>query len=223
MTLAELINRFRVEANDTVEPYLWSDDEVIAWFNDAQEEAVIRGRLLHESEMKSVCEVSAKKGRATYPLSPLAYEITYAAWHPDSSTDSNELYSTSVEALTRQNRLWRNEREGKPHSFVQGDKSVRLVPPPAVNGTMIIECYRLPKEPLEGLDDEPEIHTTHHRHLVNWVLHKAFSIPDAEVFDARRAELAEHRFTEYFGLRPDSDLRRTTRHDVPHHVVPFMP
>lgn len=223
MTLAELINRFRVEANDTVEPYLWADDEVIAWFNDAQEEAAIRGRLLHESEMRSVCEVNAKKGRATYPLSPLAYEITYAAWHPDSSAESNELFSTSVEGLTRNNRNWRQEREGRPHSFIQGDKSIRLVPTPAVNGTVIIECYRLPKEQLESMGDEPEINQAHHRHLVNWVLHKAFSVPDAEIFDAARSDLAERSFNEYFGLRPDSDLRRTTRHDEPHHVVAFMP
>ena len=38
-----------------------------------------------------------------------------------------------------------------------------------------------------------------------------------------RAAMAEQAFTEYFGQRPDSDLRRITREDVPHHVIPFMP
>ena len=34
MQLSQLINRFRVEANDKVEPYFIDDDAVINWLND---------------------------------------------------------------------------------------------------------------------------------------------------------------------------------------------
>ncbi|RPP87255.1 hypothetical protein IPC1125_34030, partial [Pseudomonas aeruginosa] len=60
-------------------------------------------------------------------------------------------------------------------------------------------------------------------HLVQWALHRGFSIPDMESFDPNRAALAEAAFTAYFGERPDSDLRRITREDVPHHVEAFWP
>lgn len=59
---------------------------------------------------------------------------------------------------------------------------------------------------------------THHPHLVEWALHKAFSVPDAEFFDPNRAQIAEAKFIDYFGERPDSDLRRITREDVPQHM-----
>ena len=39
MTLGELIAAFRVQANDKVEPYFWSDEEVTSYLNHAQKEA----------------------------------------------------------------------------------------------------------------------------------------------------------------------------------------
>ena len=54
-----------------------------------------------------------------------------------------------------------------------------------------------------------------HQHLVYWALHRAFSQPDSDGFDPQRAATAEATFTGYFGARPDADLRRATRHDVP--------
>ena len=46
---------------------------------------------------------------------------------------------------------------------------------------------------------------------------------DAETFDAQRSERAENEFTRYFGTLPDSDLRRVTRIDVPHHNAAILP
>ena len=66
-------------------------------------------------------------------------------------------------------------------------------------------------------------HKAHHEHLIDWALHKAFSVVDSETFDSQRAELAEAAFTRYFGPLPDSDLRRTTRMDVPHHNASVFP
>ena len=65
-------------------------------------------------------------------------------------------------------------------------------------------------------------HKAHHEHLIDWALHRAFSVPDAETFDQHRADLAERAFTEYFGLLPDSDMRRITRHDVVHHNTVYL-
>ena len=55
MQLSQLINRFRIEANDNVQPYFIEDDAVINWLNDAVNEACIRSRLLYESQNNDVC------------------------------------------------------------------------------------------------------------------------------------------------------------------------
>ena len=69
---------------------------------------------------------------------------------------------------------------------------------------------------------EPEIHQAHHEHLIQWALHRAFSVPDSELFDPDRARLAEEEFTAYFGPLPDSDMRRKTREDVQHYVRGYL-
>ena len=55
MQLSDLIKRFRIDANDKVEPYFNDDESVTSWLNEAVNEACIRGRLLHESENTEVC------------------------------------------------------------------------------------------------------------------------------------------------------------------------
>ena len=109
--------------------------------------------------------------------------------------------------------------DGGTRYLVQNDTTLRIVPTPAEDGTLTIEAYRLPLKKLSADNDaaSPEIHTAHHEHLLLWALHKAFSVPDAELIDPARAQKAEEGFTAYFGPMPDSDLRRITREDVAHY------
>ena len=87
------------------------------------------------------------------------------------------------------------------------------MPRPELAGTLHIEGYRVPLKALENDTDKPELHEAHHRHLVHWALHRAFTKPDSETIDPQRAAAAEAAFTRYFGPSPDADLRRSTRHD----------
>ena len=78
----------------------------------------------------------------------------------------------------------------------------------------MIEVYRLPLAPMALDTDTPEIHAASHEHLLQHVLHRAFSVPDAETFDRDRAKLAEDAFAIRFGLSVDADMRRSTREDA---------
>ena len=221
MNLAELIAQYRIDAHDTAVPYFASDASVTSWLNEAQDEAAIRGRLIHESESAAVCRIALEAGKSVYPLHEALYEIDHAAFQADGETERTPVYLTSAENLDRILYGWR-DRGGTPKFAVQDDGSIRLVPAPNRVGVLILEGYRLPLSDMVGLTDSPEINGVHHRHLVNWALYRAFSIPDGEMIDPNRAALAEKSFTEYFGLRPDCDLRRITREDVPHHNEAFF-
>lgn len=224
MTLGELIARFRSASNDKVEPYFWSDEEVTSYLNSAQLEAAIRGRLIFEVADPDVCSIDVLKGQPIYNLNPLLYEIAHASFKANSEQQGCRIAIKSPEDMDGLcGADWR-ERSGSPRFAVQADKWLRLVPTPDADGLLLIEGYRAPK-PMLLIDADtvgPEISELHHEHLVNWALHKAFSIPDAESFDPQRSGQAERDFTEYFGIRPDSDLRRITREDVAHTVKPFF-
>ena len=217
MTLQELIRRFRVLAKDQIEPYFWEDEDVTDWLNDAEQEAAIRGRLIREYGNPAVCIIAVVAGTASYPLHESVFEITRV-----SDADGCGLPIRTPEWLDRNMMGWR-EDTGCPKAVIQDDTFIRVVPVPDQDTAVTIECYRLPLVAMaDPENDSPEIHGAHHVHLIDWALHKAFSIPDTEAFDPSRSAQALERFEQYFGLRPDSDLRRSTRNDDPHHIVPFL-
>lgn len=217
MTRDDLTKTFRVDVQDTVKPYLFDDSTVHGWLAEAETEAVIRGRLLHESSNPAVCEITVEVGTSVYPLHPSLYEIDSIALRQTGAARREPVKLVSTEWLDDKVRDWR-DLDGTPVYAVQNETSIRLVPRPLVAGTLLMECYRLPLKSLADAGTaKPEIHHVHHRYLVDWALFRALSLPDSETMDLGRAEVSERRFTGYFGTRPDSDLRRVTREDTGHH------
>ncbi len=220
MTLEELVEMFREEADDITQPYLFSAPRITQLLNDAEREACIRGRLIHESVDPAVCEIAVSAGASVYPLHAALYEIDHIAFRATGDTRRCRLLLKSTEWLDDNVCGWR-DAEGPPEYAVQTDKNVRLVPSPTAAGTLLLEGYRLPMAIMASNNDTPEINATHHAYLVHWALHKAFSKPDVDFYDPELATRSEAEFTRYFGPRPDADLRRTTREDEPHHVRSF--
>lgn len=221
MILSELIRQFRVLAFDKEQPYLFSDEDIADWLNDGVKEAAIRGRLIHESSNPDVCSVGVTAQQSAYPSHESIYEITSIRWLGNTESESKKLSLVSPEEIEDIYRGWQDKWAHRPEYVIQYDTYLRIVPSPLDAGTLHIEGYRTPLAPMTLDTDRPEINIIHHEYLIQWALHKGFGIPDSEVFDMNRSALAEQEFTRYFGERPDSDLRRITRHDVPHVVTPF--
>jgi hypothetical protein len=216
MTLEQLRARFRSDAQDTVLPYLFADERIDELLNDAHEEAAIRGRLLHADANPAVCEIVTAAGVRVYPLHPRLYELICIRYRPDGDTRSTKINLTSREELDRTRPDWRDEPNGAPRYAMQDDTSIVVWPTPDRAGKLLLEGYRLPMRALANDGDKPEINAAHHKFLVYWALHMAFSTPDSETIDPQRAIAAEKEFTRYFGIRPDSDLRRASREDQDH-------
>jgi len=222
VTLEELIRRFRTLAVDKVQPYLFADEDVIDWLNDAQRQACIRGRLLREDANPAVCEIALTPGQRTYPLHKSVYEIINARIVPGNGDRARTVFLASREWMDENMPDWRDE-QGQAEFAIQDDTSIRVVGVITTGDKLVIECYRTPLKMLANDTDKPEIHEAHHEYLIQWALHKAFSVVDADTFDPQRSDRSEAAFTNYFGRMPDSDLRRMTREDVPHHNAPILP
>lgn len=216
MNLAGLIQQFRIAADDKVLPYLWTDEWLATWFTEAVQEAAIRARLLHESGSAAICQIAVSAGASSYPLHESLYEIDHIGFKATGASCRESVKLVSREELDRLRPGWR-DRMGRVEFAIQSDAGIRLAFTPETDGILYLEGFRLPLNALVGDYDTPEINQAHHIHLLDWALHRAFSVPDTETVDKERATQAEQAFARYFGLRPDSDLRRTTRHDVEHH------
>lgn len=216
MTLEELIASFREDATDKVEPYLWEDETVTRWLNEAQDEAAVRARLLLDDSTPAVTTIAVTAGQASYQLHPKVYEIAHLQWQPSAAAHrAKSVQLVTREWLDRKHPDWRTRMDCDALYAIQSEGALRMVPAPKEAGTLVLEAYRLPLNPLANDLDKPEIHAASHAYLVYWALHRAFSQPDSDGFDPQRAASAEAAFTAYFGARPDADLRRATRHDEP--------
>ena len=82
--------------------------------------------------------------------------------------------------------------------------------------TLYLEFFRIPARRVSCMDSRFEINEIHHLHLVDWVLHKAYSKPDVDTLNPGKAKDAEGRFIASFGKRPSADLRRRQNANRPH-------
>lgn len=213
-----LRRRVRLLAQDTTLPYLWQDEDIDDWLNEAQQEAAIRARLLRATPAShpALCEFSLTAGETAIALPEQLYEISYQEWVI--GAERRPLKLVSREWMDTTLPGWRAMPAGEPDYLVQDRQALEVVPPPIAAGAVLIEGYRLP-EPMGGDDEEPDIPLAHHIYLVQWALHVGYSMPDAEMFNAGKSAAAEAEFTRYFGARPDADLRADTRNDETHRIV----
>lgn len=209
MNLGEMITRFRIQAGDTVKKYLWPDDELSPWFSEAEKEAAIRGRLIRRSE-----EIAIAVGDTVLDLPKGLFDIQYAELRAADGT-AYEIKAIDHAALDALRPGWR-AKSARPQEFIHNDKALQLGSVSDGAYTLFIEFFREPKRALESASDAPEINETHHIHLIDWVLHKAYSKPDAETMNPGKAAESEDRFTRYFGKRPSADLRRRHNASRPH-------
>ena len=213
-----LRRRVRLLAQDTTLPYLWQDEDIDDWLNEAQQEAAIRARLLRATPAShpALCEFSLTAGETAIALPEQLYEISYQEWVI--GAERRPLKLVSREWMDTTLPGWRAMPAAEPDYLVQDRQALEVVPPPIAAGAVLIEGYRLP-EPMVADDEEPGIPLAHHIHLVQWALHVGYSLPDAETFNPGKSQAAEAEFARYFGARPDADLRSDTRNDETHRIV----
>lgn len=210
MTLRELIDRFRILAQDKVRPYLWPDDELAPWFSDAESEAAIRARLVNDS-----AELSLTAGdNDPIALPGGLFDIQFAELRAADGTTS-EITGASRRELDRLRPGWRARSE-RPTNYVLDDKHLIVSALPDQDYTLYIEFFRTPGNQLRNDSDTPEIAEAHHLNLVDWVLHCAYSKPDADTLNPGKSANSEADFTRYFGPRPNADLRRRQNANRPH-------
>lgn len=215
-----MIQKFRSLSGDKENPPHWDDDDIAGKLNEAEQRACICGRLIYEDASDEVCVIDLDPTEHTYPLHPKVFEIVILRITATGG-ESREVPIKSREWLNANYPDWRNSTS-EAWAAIQSDTSLRIVGAISSGDVANIECYRLPLEDMAGDDDAPEIHDAHHIHLVDWALHLAFLDQDTDWFDANRSAIHEGKFTKYFGLLPDSDMRRSTRADSIQHNEPYI-
>lgn len=217
MTLKELIHDLRMALADEVEPYLWSDEALTSYLNEAVQEACERALLIEDMATDEVCRIALQAGQAVYRLHPSVLKVERAL------VDGKLLTETSIERLDEAMPNWEARRsEPRQYVFVQaggsGQPAIQLVPEPVAQAVLKLRVYRGALKPMRADCQErisPELPVRHHRKLMNWAMRCAYLRPDADGYDRDRAQLHEALFERDFGARPDANVQRKQRDKRP--------
>lgn len=209
MNLRSMIDEFRVRAMDTSVPPLWPDEELAPWFSEADKEASIRAKLIRDSDL---LDVSA--GVSAVDLPALLFDIQYAEIQFDDGRRV-EISPTDRAFLDRNSPGWRG-RISDPSLFMHDERRIAFNCVVQSAFKLYIEFFRTPQDALSGDSDVPEVADVHHIHLIDWVMFRAYSKADIDIYDSTKANECEGRFEQYFGKRPNADLRRRQNASRPH-------
>lgn len=204
MTPLELHDRFRVDMSDTELPYLWSDDEVWSYADDAYSMfARLTGGIPDAST--DITSLAITAGEARSPCSPLILKVRDA--YLDSTKRRLLLRNVEDAPLIPVGDYGSisgaaDRESGDVRAMVIGEEegSVRWVGVPTADDVAKLTVFRLPSKRINedsSDSDLDEIHYRHHIHLLLWMKHLAYGKQDAETYDKGRAEEFRLAFGDY--------------------------
>lgn len=211
MNAERLIEQFRILARDTVEPYLWDEDMVLFWLNEAEREAADRARLIFDASTSEITHVGVAAGDPVCTVNPLVIEIATAFL--DDSGRQKRLKAYDRTEMDRLFPDWRTITD-IPSGYIFEGSTLTLNRIPSKACSITLEVYRFPLE--DFTTGEPEIPPVHHSDLVPWALHRAFSIPDSDGNNNPLSGKYLTQFERYFGRKGDANKRRRQRENTPH-------
>lgn len=196
MNSSELLLEFRRQVDDLAEPYLWSDEEVFGYLDDAQKMFCRRTEGIEDSRTEEVCTINIVPGTEWYPRSPLILKVRSAA-HRGSGRPADIL---TPENAARQGLRFGPAHTGPVRALVDGQTKGFWRAWPAPNDAAVIDLavFRLPLDRITDAGDQPlEIDEQHHRHLLLWMKYLAYSKQDADTYDPRQADKHQLAFLNY--------------------------
>lgn len=193
MTLGELIALYRAQAGDTAEPYFCDDELLTLYANEAQMEACRRGQLLLDAS-----RVQLQAGQELVKLASTALRVTRAF------VDGHAVDWIDVGQMDGLHPGWQfDDPQRQVLHLVSGvaTGAVYLWPRPSQPGELCMTVQRLPKMPMADAQDEPEIRQEAHSALVHWMLYRAYSRMDTDLYNDAKAAIALQQFEAEFGSK----------------------
>jgi hypothetical protein len=194
MKTSELLELFRLETDDTAEPYLWSDSEFYTYLNDAQDVFV---RLIG-----GIADRRSPLTRIKYKIGDQFKKYDERILHIKAAKDANgdRVVVQNFESLDGGGNLQDDyglfsnsgvdDSKTGPVRYILTDvqsDDIQLYPIPDADGELRLFVYRRPLEEIVSVATDLEVASFHHLNLLNWVKYKAYMKQDVETFDKTKA------------------------------------
>jgi hypothetical protein len=197
----ELKDYFRTQVRDDVAPYLWSDEELYVYMNEAQRSFVRRTGGIFDITSEAT-EVSVTENEAYSDLHPSILHIRKALLDDrdlmlvnladaQSASAQDDFLSSFMPAVSNQ--------PGTVTRMVIGEErnKCRWISIPDADATVRLAIARLPLDDLTADGQELEVAPEHHVPLIDGMMALAYLKQDADTFNPKAAEEGAVRFRAY--------------------------
>lgn len=201
-TLSELVHKFRHDQDDVVEPYLWSDEEVWGYLDEAEREFCYR--------VNAIPYEWAPTYSATDTTIAIPEYITrirnghndglvYLALFNDEEIEDFVSWLDTDYGEERWSASWTQDTAQYPTALItdRDFQTARLYPIPTADGTLHVRTFRLPLTRMTDGDQEPEITNEDWQRIYMYKARSlAYEKHDAETYDYDLAEKLEAKFLQ---------------------------
>lgn len=203
MSPADLAAQFRRDVSDQEAPYLWGNEELYLWMDDAQKMFCRLTDGIADASA-SVCRINVVPGTDWYSVSPKITKLRFAT----RADTGRPVRLLSAEKAPEYGVRF-DGRPGPLNALVQGleKNKLRAWPMPDETFTVELGVFRLPLETITEDSQDFEIDEQHHLGLLHWIKHKAYGKEDAETFDRRKSDEHEQRFIAYCAKAKEEENR----------------
>jgi len=188
-----LRDAFRADVDDSVAPYLWSDDLIALYADDAQKKFCRLTNGIADSS-SDLCSVDIEAGEPVAAIDKRILKIRRV----QRDSDGRPLDIYNLEDLDlRGIRL--TTQKGPVRAVVLGmeEHSVRWLDVPLLNDTATLAVYRLPLRDITTTKTQLEIDSQHHVALLLWMKHLAYARQDADTHNEQLSQRYEAEFRAY--------------------------
>lgn len=185
MTPADLFPAFRSDTGDSVEPYLWSDEDLVR-YAAAAEFAFVEGVGGVLDRTSVAARGTVKAGVQAVPKHPAVLDVEEARL-----SDGRKLDVISINKIDPFGAA-----DGDPRALVPDadDKHYLLDHVPLADGTLSLVVYRLPLRRVDDKDATMEVPDRYFDTVLSGMKARAYMKNDAETFDRDAADRNEATF-----------------------------
>lgn len=213
----DLLGLLRRELSDVEEPYLWADDDLFQYLDEAQEAFARTTELFSDATTASVTRVSVTAGQPFVALSPKVHRIEGDMWLQTAKQTVSEANLNELDSLYcgddyghASGGRWRSAT-GTPRYLVldiERDKG-RLVPIPTAADTLELHVIRLPLKSVTEPGGLEVTDTWHQRALVVYAKGLAYDKNDVDTQDAQlAAQFKAEALSQMFEIRDETRRKR---------------
>lgn len=177
-TVGDLIQAFREEASDLVEPYLWPDAFMLRTANEALVAFAEQTKSIYDdSSAAAVIEYTA--GQQEFALHPAVIDVVEAY-------AGGRQLKVVAPGVVRRSEL---PTGGLPELLVLGSSAdqMKLYPAPQEAGTLELLVIRRPLAEVASAAAIPDVPSSDRPHLLLYMKGKAYGVQDVDSYDPAKS------------------------------------